>query len=287
MLYSKLIEFKNKNTLDKFLKSSYICFSDGTNMYNWFKMNKKEIIGNNEDENCLKIQKQYEEFIRINNENFMMRKKKTMVYTNKLLENAKEFSMINSSKKFDKDSNILLSDGKKAYDWFIENIKIVLYSKDEVYLIIQKQYSDMKKNKKRVIEQKDKHFFCAETKLHKFNELSNIILPSNKTSGKWFLENKEKILNSNNPVDLEISKQYDKYKLNYKLKYEFYLKKDLSKFNLSSNERFQSGALMCDWFDLMKDEILTSEFALDILIQKQYDSYLDSIKSKTLKKKFM
>lgn len=284
MVESKLIEFANIKTLEKFTRSSNILFSDGHVAYNWFVANKKEILSSN-NKYCKLVQSQYENHLKSVKEAKLMETTQSIHNTFVNANITNEFKNIKDIRKFDKDSNIYLSNGMTTYDWFIANSRSILVDDCGMYKEIKEQYYRAKKTRKIIEEKKDKYYFYKEERLHKFNEFSGIELPSKIISGVWFLQNKESILNSDNPIDVEIAKQYHKYEMYYALVFEFYNKKDLLKFNEFSNVRFKSGSLMSDWWEVNKENILSSDFFLDEFIKKQYEKYLNDVLGSQIKKK--
>lgn len=284
MLKSKLKEFAGIETLEKFRQSSNIFLSDGRNAYNWFVKNKKEILSSN-DSDCKLIQNQLSEYIKSIKESVLKEKKQSVYVTNTNASIMNEFKDIKSIKKFDKDSKIFLSNGMSSYEWFITNVHSILVDDCGMYKEIREQYYNAKRTQRIIGATKDKYYFCKDKRLYKFNEFSNIELPSKVMSGVWFLQNKESILSSNNPVDVEIAKQYRKYEMYYALVLEFYYEKDLLKFDNFSNVRFKTGSLMPDWWEVNKEDILSSDFFLNQLIKDQYEEYLNNVLGSDLKKK--
>lgn len=281
---TRIIEFMKIKSLSKFSYNSYITFSDGHSVFNWFNANKEEILNSN-DKNCKVIQEQYKIYLKQIKERKDEISYASLKQTKNSMEIAKEFMNIKDLKKFDKDSNIILSNHISTYEWFTKNVRYVFSSTHEIYQTIKKQYYDVHLKKKTIDFRKDKYFFYKENKLYKFNEYSNIRLPSNTLSGIWFLENKDNIFKSNAPIDIEIQKQYKKYEIYYSLELEFYYEKNELKFDSFSNIRFKSGALMNFWWETNKERILSSSFFLDNLIKKQYYNYINSIETEVFKKK--
>ncbi len=287
MVESKLIEFANIKTLEKFTRSSNILFSDGHVAYNWFVANKKEILSSN-NKYCKLVQSQYENHLKSVKKAKLMETTQSIHNTFVNANITNEFKNIKDIRKFDKDSNIYLSNGMTTYDWFIANSRSILVDGCGMYKEIREQYFNAKKTQKIIERSRDKYSFYKDDRLYKFNEFSGIELPSSKLmSGVWFLQNKESILNSDNPVDVEIAKQYKKYEMYYALVLEFYYEKDLLKFDEHSNVRFKTGSLMPLWWEVNKESILSSEFLPDKLIKKQYEEYLTNVLGSSFKKKWL
>ena len=284
MTEERIIEFMKIKSLGKFSHNGYITFFDGHFVSNWFNANKEEILNSN-DKNCKVIQEQYKIYLKQIKERKDEISYASLRQTKNSMGIAKEFMEINDSKKFDINSNIMLSNGMSSFDWFAKNVRYVFSSTHEVYQTIKKQYCDMHKKRKLISLRKDKYYFYKEKSLYKFNEYSNIKMPSNTLSGIWFLENKKYIFNSNDPLDVEIQNQYRKYENYYNLELEFYYEQSELKFDEDSNVRFSSRALMNIWWEANKEKILSSSFYLDVLIQKQYNNYLNSMNGETFKKK--
>lgn len=276
MLKSELKEFVNIQSLNKFSRHSEICFSNGKRTYNWFSKNKKEIL-NSDEEDCKLIQIQFEEYNNFIKEDSKRIKEGIFLITKTSEILLKEFINIQNIHKFDKDSNIFLSNGMTTYEWFLNNANAIFAEDNELLKQVKGQYFQAKKNKKIINASKDKYYFYKEKDLYKFNEFSTIELPSKRKSGIWFLQNKEVILSSNNPIDLEIAKQYHSYGIYYALVLEFYYQNDFMKFNETSNIRFKSGALMSEWWEVNKEYVLSSDFFLSVLIKKQYEEYVKNI----------
>lgn len=281
---SEIREFANIDTLEKFSEYGCILLSNGINSHYWFLKNKKEIFDSN-DPDCKLIKKQYDEHKKAMKERIAKLKKQSFHMNGFNADIANEFKNIKDIKKFDRDSNIFLSNGMLACDWFIANVHSILEDECGMYKEIRKQYYNAKKTQRIIGKTKDKYYFFKDKRLYKFNEFSGIELPSKVMSGVWFLQNKESILNSDNPVDVEIAKQYYEYEIYYALVLEFYYKKDLLKFNEHSNVRFKSGSLMADWWEVNKEKILSSNFFLDEFIKKQYEEYLSNLLDFEEKKK--
>lgn len=277
-------EFANINNLDKFSQNSHILFSNGISCYYWFLKNKKEIFDSNNTD-CKLIKRQYDEYTKKEEQRTKNLEIRNFKKNRLNADIVSEFKSIKDIRKFDKDSNIFLSNGMTTYEWFMANIQNILADDCGMYKEIKEQYYSAKKTQKIIRKKKDKYYFYKEERLHKFNEFSGIELPSKIISGVWFLQNKESILNSDNPIDVEIAKQYHKYEMYYALVFEFYNKKDLLKFNEFSNVRFKSGSLMSDWWEVNKENILSSDFFLDELIKKQYEKYLNDVLGSQIKKK--
>lgn len=284
MKKERIIEFIKIETLNKFSHNSNITFSDGLIASNWFHYNKNEILSSN-DEDCKIIQRQYKQHLKQIENKKREKQDLSIKQTINSMKIAKEFMDIEGFEKFDKDSNIMLSNGVSAYDWFVKNINYIFSSTNEIYQTIKKQYNKMRIKKEHFLFVKDRQYFCKDNRLYKFDEKSEIRLPSNNLSGIWFKKNKKEILNSNNLIDIEIQRQYKSYKDYYSLLYEFYIKDNDLKFDSASNIRFASGALMNFWWEKNKESILSSSFIIDQMIKEQYYKYVDSNEEKVLKKK--
>lgn len=119
--------------------------------------------------------------------------------------------------------------------------------------------------------------------LDKFNPRSNVLFEDGTPMGYWFGMNLRKISESKNPFCIEIIKQYNERNKKNQLKNSFYLRKykyiflimdGMDKFSFNSNLRFPDGTFVNEWFLQNKDDILSSDNDIDIIIKKQYFDHL-------------
>lgn len=285
----KLIEFSCETSTSKFNKFSSISFKiDGASMTHWFYTYKEQILNGKETEN-LEIALQYQQYlfdIELNKTEQVAFEISIVTQKKKMLQ---EFLNISDMKKFEFDSEIRLSNGDSAGKWFAKNVRFISDSKDSVCIEITKQYEEVirKRNLKNQCGfKKDELFFFKTPKKYKFNIDSNIILPSGISSGVWFKYNRSFIIHGKGPLEKEIKRQYLSYRDFSRLILEFYQVKDLSKFDYDSDFRFTTGALMSDWWEVRKDEILNDDFFLYVYIQNQYEQYCKNNGISYVKKSF-
>ena len=283
----KLIEFDSLNNLNKFSYDSNILFSDGMNMYNWFRCNKKEILIS-DDAICKKIKQDYDKFSKIKQEEFILLTRNSINYTLLKKNMITEFINYPSPDKFDIKKDILFTNGDKMADWFVSNQKRIFNSKDPEFIEIinqYKKYTSLKKSKKLLIEKKYKSLFYSIKDFKKFDITCNITFPDGNNVGVWFYNNVSEIKNSKSALDKEIMKQYKTY-LKSKIIEKEFIDADLSKFDYDGCVRFSSGASMSFWWECMIDKILKLNDPLSREIQKQYKRYLQLKKQEEENKKF-
>lgn len=184
----KLIEFDSLNNLNKFSYDSNILFSDGMNMYNWFRCNKKEILIS-DDAICKKIKQDYDKFSKAKQEEFILLTRNSINYTLLKKNMITEFINYPSPDKFDIKKDILFTNGDKMADWFVSNQKRIFNSKDPEFIEIinqYKKYTSLKKSKKLLIEKKYKSLFYSIKDFKKFDITCNITFPDDNNVGVWF-----------------------------------------------------------------------------------------------------
>ena len=283
----KLIEFDSLNNLNKFSYDSNILFSDGMNMYNWFRYNKKEILIS-DDAICKKIKQDYDKFSKIKQEESILLTRNSINYTLLKKNMIMEFINYPSSDKFDIRKNILFKNGDKMAAWFIENQNRIFNSKDSEFLEIQNQYNkyiSLQKSKKLLIEKKYKSLFYSIKDFKKFDITCDITFSDGSYVGVWFYNNINQIKNSKSALDEAIMKQYKTY-LNSKTIEKEFIDADISKFDFDSCARFSTGASMSFWWECMMDKILKLNDPLSKEIQNQYKKYLQLKKQEEENKKF-
>ena len=246
----KLIEFANMKSDEKFTESGLAFFSNGARVGNWFYVNKNRIFELN-NEISKHILKEYEEFV-IKREKEIKRK---MELTKQKIErferNCNLFYNIKDDGKYREDSGIKLIGDQLAYDWFNAYLNRIMGSTLEICKLIIRDYRKYIINEKKaklIDERKKLHEFFCERNYEKFEINSNIKFKDGTLMYKWFLNNKDKIINSNELICIEIHSQYENYLSYLGLKDEFYKHTNLEKYDEDSNIRFRSGALMNDFF---------------------------------------
>ena len=138
----KLDEFVKEENLHKFSSSNKTClFSDGAFMSRWFSYNKNKIFECN-DEKCIEIKKQYEDY-----------KQRKHVYAARL----KEFEQEQNLSKFNISNTYLrFKDGTLMSRWFRNNKKKLLISNEEDAINILVQFYTSKNDEENIIKYKDK-----------------------------------------------------------------------------------------------------------------------------------
>lgn len=217
-----------------------------------------------------------------------------------------EFNNYDGLNKFRYDSKLCFKDGSNMYTWFRYNKEKILSSNDLVCQKISKDYQEYKKisqinydlltkgsinitiaKKNKIIE------FESYPSFEKFDPKKNILFKNGESMFDWFIENKNRILNSNDHNFSLISRQYYEYikqvktkqlLLERKYKTLFCSIKDLSKFEITSKLTFPDGMSVGIWFFNNENQIRIKKTILDIKIMEQYQVYLDS---KILEKEFI
>ena len=135
-----------------------------------------------------------------------------------------EFNNYDGLNKFRYDSKLCFKDGSNMYTWFRYNKEKILSSNDLVCQKISKDYKEYKKisqinydlltkgsinitiaKKNKIIE------FESYPTFEKFDPKKNILFKNGESMFDWFIENKNRILNSNDHNFSLISRQYYKY----------------------------------------------------------------------------
>lgn len=276
----KLKEFINFKNNEKFRVTSKLRFKDNSTVCYWWKNNKDDIL-NSKDNLCLIVKTQYEFYL----DEKRNKKLKESEYSYKAsmikINLYDEFKKIEGLDKFDKDTEITLSNGMNAYMWFKENFESIINNKIHTEILNQykiKKRIDQEKRKKEeqkkaLIDIKYAYLFLALDDINKFDDYSRHRFYDGTLCHLWFIANKEKILKSDLEIYKKIKGQYKEYLHICKLKEEF-IEADFEKFVPYSDIRFSSGAFMYDWFESNKNNLFNSIYKLDLKISSQYKSYL-------------
>ena len=270
--YNKLNQFISIDSPTKYGKTGGYTFNDGTLVCIWFKKNKKEIFSWN-NELSKKIKKEYEAFL----ESIKNKSTFNSIYVSDKNILAEEFYLCPSNDKFKDGSKLCFENGINMYEWFARNKKYIIESKSKVCLEIINQYKsylhDLRK-KEIITYHKHKIIFHKEKDLNKFDYSYKFKFADGTFMSLWFDSNKEKIKNSDSPLDFEIWQQYMVYFDLKKLKDDFMNVSDYSKFDSKCCLRFSSGALMHDWWIANKDDVFNHKTQENMCITRQYNEYL-------------
>ena len=272
----KLIEFLDIKSDEKFSESGLACFSNGSSAGSWFYLNKDKIFALN-NEFSKRILKEYN--IYIEKKEAAIARKKELIKNNveKFERYCNIFYNIKDDGKYNKDKDVKLVGELLAYDWFNANINRIMRSTYDICNLIKKDYLRYKvdERKAKLIEERKKvyEFFCEKNN-NKFQVNSNLKFKDGTLMYKWFLNNIDKIINSNELIYNKIYNQYELYLFYLELKNEFYNHPNLEKYDENSNVRFKSGALMCFFFEQYFNDILNSNTKIDKLIIDDYKKYI-------------
>ncbi len=260
----------------KFGYSNCAYFSNGTYVCGWFKVNKKKIFNLNNDVSK-KIMSEYEEYLLIATEKEKEKMKTIKEKIDKFNDYCTLFYNIKDYKKYEENSNITLVNDLLAYDWFNYYKTRISLSTLDICKLIMKDYNNYKKYKgkqKQVEKQRKVQEFYLQSGYDKFNKNSKLKFKDGQLMTEWFYDNFDYILSSDNVIATFIKKQYDMFLCICLLKKEFIDNPNLEKFDEFSNVRFNSGALMSDFFYSNFKQISNSNDRLDCIIMSEYNKYI-------------
>ena len=266
-------EFILLNNKIKF-KRKYICyFSNGVCANHWFKKNQDEILSTS-DKRCEVVKKQYQEYIDFQNSE--KQKYSTAFHMILFSDNVflKEFIKIKDNSKYEPNCEIYLSNGVNAYDFFQKIIEKVMTYNDSLLVKIREDYLIYKMKKKKLNYKKTLVLFYQNKGYGKFDIDSHVKLQNDVDAGIWFNNYKDFILEEKGPIETKIDEQYEVFLTHYDLAKEFLEEKNLDKFNVDSNVRFISHALMNLWWEDNEEKIMFSDLNLDKLIINQHEEYI-------------
>lgn len=262
---------------EKFKRKYYCYFKNGVCTNLWFKKYQNEIFSSN-DERCKLVRKQYDEYIEVRKSQILKYKKAFYEINFNKTMLLKEFLLLEKNSKFDPSCDIYLSNRMNAYAFFIKIIDDVMNSKDPLYKKARLQYFEYKEKKVKLQFKKELLSFYKEKRIGKFDPNSNIKLQTGQNAGFWFNNNKDIILSSKGPIEMEISKQYETFLVHYFLAEEFLKETNMDKFDMDSNVRFSSRALMNIWWEDNEAKMRCSDLNIDDLIIEQYNQYVNKKK---------
>lgn len=266
-------EFISIEGLDKYRRKNVCLFKDGRSANNWFNKYEDDILLSN-DNRCLIIKQQYNLYIE--NRDKITAKNRMAFHSIMFNERGrlKEFISIEDLSKFEPDCNIFLSNKENAYNFFMKIRQKIMDYNDHLYIEAKRQYMGYKAQKLKKEYKKNLFCFYKEKSMAKFDLESSIKLQNNVAAGVWFDSNKDKILSSDGPIEKEIQKQYESYLIHYDLALEFFEKEDITKFDIDSNVRFLSRALMNMWWQDNEEKIRYSDLDIDKKIIEQHNEFI-------------